>query len=94
MIPPGLVVTPPSSEEAAVCPWCVLLLEDCPGARFGEQMLSNLLQSVLLIYWPWGGLVELMCLGTGRSKMIPEQPEVLNIPSGIAEGFSVLVQCC
>lgn len=45
MIPPGLVVTPPCSEEAAVCPWCVLLLEDCPGARFGEQMLSNLLQS-------------------------------------------------
>lgn len=26
--------------------------------------------------------------------MIPEQPEVLNISSGIAEGFSVLVQCC
>lgn len=31
----------PCSEEAAVCPWLVLLLEDCPGARLGEQMLSN-----------------------------------------------------
>lgn len=27
-------------------PWLVLLLEDCPGARLGEQMLSNLFYSL------------------------------------------------
>lgn len=97
MVPPL-----PCSEEAVLCPWFVLLLEGCPGARLREQMLSNLFYS-LCSSSPGpgearpalgGGLIELMCLGIGRSCIIPEQPEVLNMPLGIAEGFSVLVQCC
>lgn len=29
-----------------MCPWLVLLLEDCPGARLREQMLFNLFYSL------------------------------------------------
>lgn len=41
MVPPL-----PCSEEAVLCPWFVLLLEGCPGARLREQMLSNLFYSL------------------------------------------------
>lgn len=92
MIPLGFLVTPAMlCSMPLACP-SLGRLPRCQAQR--ADTVQPLLQSVILISWCWGGLIELMCLGIGRSWIIPEQSEVLNMPLGIAEGFSVLVQCC